>query len=255
MKRSRVGSFVVVVAALLLASFSVWGMNTPLGKAVPRTGGSALNGTALQLETTVFSGDSLATRIDGLAVVLLAQGDQVHLGPDTAVTFSGDAQQVLVALERGMTLARSGNGQQVAVNARGLLVRPLGQASYEVAIEGNAVLVASRHGDLDVQGTNRSFVVPSGKIMKFELSTDTSSAADVGRGASNMSPGVAAAVAIAISAGVSIPVGWAIADDLADEARDDAIAEAEALADAAAQQACIDAINSISPGADTSQCN
>jgi len=219
--RKQVRNCIALVVALLLVYLPVLGANTPLGKIVPRSGSSALNGNALVLETTLFSGDNVSTQADGLAVILLPQGDQIHLGPASAVSVTEAGDGLVVSLERGMTLTRSGHGRTVSVNAAGVLVQPAGLASYEVAIDGGAIFVSSREGSVEVQGTNESFVVPAGKTMKFELAASTA-AGPMGAGAHNISPGVAAVVAIGISLGVSIPLAFVLADNAEDDARRDA---------------------------------
>jgi len=231
---------------LLMGVLSAWAVSTPLGKAVPRSGNPTVNGTMVTLETTVFSGDSLTTPADGRAVVQLPMGDQVHFGPATSATLHGDRSDLIVGLEQGMVLARTGKGQRISVNALGIRVTPTEAGSYEVAIKGGTVLVAARQGAVEVFGTNGSFVVPSGKVMKFELTTESMAQTKAGVGAKAVAPGAAAAIAIAVSVGVGVPVGWAISDNLADEARDDAIA--------AAHQACVAAITAASPSASTSGC-
>lgn len=244
MKAARV--MVILAALLVLGLTSAWAASTPLGKAVPRSGSATLNGSTVTLETTIFSGDSLATPAEGLAVVQLPLGDQVHFGPATSATLLGDRSNLVVSLEKGMILARTGKGQQVAVNARGLVITPAGAGTYEVAISGKTILVAAREGAVEVSGTNQSFVVPSGKVMKFEATTATASLGKAGVGGKAIAPGAGAAIAIAVSVGASVPVGWAISNNLADDARDDAIA--------AASQACQEAIKAVSPAASTAGC-
>lgn len=211
----------VIFLTLLLAYLPLLGANTPLGKVVPRLGNSLLNGTAVSLETTVFPGDMLTTEFNSLAVVQLSYGDQIHLGPASSLTVNGENQQVVANLERGMTIVRSGNGRQVSVSALGLLVEPTGLAKYTVTIHEGAVYVSSDEGSVEVRGTNESFVVPTGKAMKFELAASTAPG-PVGAGARNISPGVAAAIAIGVSLGVSLPIAIVLADNAEDDAREDA---------------------------------
>lgn len=238
MKRADLRGPIVFGLILLLAQLPVMGASTPLGNVIPRTGTTLVNGTALALETTIFSGDTVATQEGGTAQIMLPRGNQVHLGPASSAVLSGDAHQVVVTLTQGMTVARSGNGQQVSVMARGLLVQPSGAASYEVALDGSAILVSALQGSVEVQGTNRSFVVPAGKAMKFELAAN-SAPGPTGVGAQNMAPGAAAAIAIAVSVGVSVPVAMVYANNKADDARRDA---------------CIAAIRAVSPSGSTASC-
>lgn len=224
-----------VATILLVSALSSLAASTPLGTAVLRSGNATLNGSTVTLETTIFSGDSLATPADGLAVVQLPLGDQVHFGPATSATLFRDGSGLVVSLERGMIRAHSGKGQRVSVNTQGIVITPSEAGSFEVAIQGGAVVVAARQGAVEVAGTNRFFTIPSGKTMKFETTIETLAKGRVGVGGQAMAPGAAAAIAIAVSAGVAIPVGIAIAD-------------------AKAKNACEDAIQSVSPSAPTSQC-
>ena len=227
----------VVAMIVLLAYVPVMSGEAPLGKVIPRSGASMVNGIDLKLETTLFSGDTVATKADSIAMIQLTLGDQVHFGPATTATLRGSSDGLVVSLNKGMTLARSGNARNILVNARGLLVRPEGSATYEVAIEGNAVFVASRHGNVDVVGTNRAFTLAAGKSMKFELGESTQG--PVGVGAHNFAPIVAVAIATAISLAIAVPISVVVANNAADDARRDA---------------CIAAIRSVSPTAPTTQC-
>lgn len=244
MKAARVAMALATI--FLLGVIPAWAVSTPLGKAVPRSGSILVNGTPVTLETTIFSGDSLVTLENGLAVVPLSMGDQIHFGPSASATLLGDHSEIVVALERGMVLARSGKGQRISVNARGIVVTPSEAGSFEVAIQDGTVVVAARQGAVEVAGTNQSFVVPSGKMMKFETTTETVGFGRTGVGGRAFRPGAAAAIPIAISVGVAVPVGWWIADNEADDARDDALV--------AAREACIQAITAVSPTASTAGC-
>ncbi|MGH9804830.1 MAG: hypothetical protein ACRD4D_06635 [Candidatus Acidiferrales bacterium] len=226
---------VTLATIFLLLVHTAWAASTPLGVATVRSGSAQLNGTAVTLDTTIFSGDSLATMEDGLAVVRLPLGDKVHLGPATIATLQGDRSDLVVSLDRGMVFVHSGNGQRVSVNARGIAVTPAESGSFEVAIQDGTVVVASRQGAVEVAGTNRSFVVPSGKIMKFGPTTETVAQQRTGVGAKAFSPGVGVAIALA----VAVPT---------------AILFSVLYANAKAEDACEDAIQSVSPSAPTTQC-
>jgi len=66
-----------------------------------------------------------------------------------------------------------------------LTIRPAEAATYQVTIEGSRVLVTSRQGSLQVQASNRSAVVPSGKAMRFVLAQNTAPGR-TGAGANNV---------------------------------------------------------------------
>jgi len=171
-------------------------------------------------------------------VVQLPLGDQIHVGPASSVTLNGSDQQVVVGLERGMTIVRSGQGQKIPVNALGLLVQPAGPALYTVTIQEGDVYVQSDEGSLEVQGTNKSVVVPAGKAMKFELAADTA-AGRVGAGANSLTPGQAAAIVLAVSVGVTVGVVTPILLNKIDDAERDA---------------CIRAIQAVSASLPTTGC-
>ncbi len=229
-------TFALVV---LLVQLPLVGAGTPLGKVVPRAGSSLLNGADLTVETTVFFGDRVATEADGVALILVPQGQQVQLAPSSSATLSGKGGQLLVNLESGTTLVQSGNSGRLSVAARGLMVRPSGMANYQVIIEGSFVTVSSQQGSVEVRGANRSLVVPSGKAMKFELAANPE-AGRVGVGAHNVF-GAAAAVIIstAVSLAIAVPIAVVVANNRADDAR---IA------------GCKQGIQAISPGAPTAAC-
>jgi hypothetical protein len=228
MKSKDVRISLAVGLALFMIYLPVLGANAPLGKILPRTGTSQLNGNALMLETTVFSGDTIATEADSQALVQLPYGDQIHVGPSSALQVFENSDELLVSMDKGIVRARSGNARSVAVNAHGLVVRPSGEASYDVAIEGNAVYVATREGSVAVHGMNESFVVPADKTMKFELAANTAPGT-AGVGAANLTPGQGAIIALAVSLGVSIPVTLAIRNELKDDIDDAKVEVCEAI--------------------------
>jgi hypothetical protein len=236
---------IALTLILLVAQLPVLGANAPLGKVVPRLGNTHVNGTALTLETTLFSGDSVATEPQSLAVVQLPLGDQVHVGPASSVVLNGSDQQVIVGLEQGTTIIRSGQGQTIPVNALGLFVQPVGPAAYTVTIQEGDVYVQPDEGSVEVRGTNKSVVVPAGKAMKFELAAATAPG-PVGAGASSLTPGQGAAIALAVSLGVTLGIVWPVLANDIDDAED--------LAREEARQACIDAITAVSPSAPTTGC-
>ncbi|MFQ5926884.1 MAG: hypothetical protein ACE5MH_05555 [Terriglobia bacterium] len=214
-----------------MACYPVLGVaagNPPLGKVVPR-GPADLNGTRLVLETTLYAGDTITIPADGLALVLLPQGDQLHVGPASEVQVTDTEGGLLATLARGVLLARSGSGQLIAVRARGLRVQPQAAARYEVALVEKAVVVSTEEGVVNVQASNGSYTVPAGQAMRFEVTDGPQAPAGAGAGTGTRK---AVVIAVAISLGVAIPLAILIADDEADEARRDA---------------CITALRAISP--------
>jgi hypothetical protein len=235
MKRSELKSLLAVCVCMLVINLPVMGANAPLGKVLPRSGSSQVNGTDLFLETTVFSGDSVATEAESLALIELPHGEQIHVGPSSSATLTTVEDSLVVGLRNGIVRTKSST---IAVDARGLVVRPVEAATYDVAIENNAVYVRAHNGSVEVNGRNQSFVVPAEKTMKFELAANTAPGA-VGIGADSMTPGQAAAITLAISLGVTLGVVLPILLSEIDDAERDA---------------CIRAIQAVSPTASTSVC-
>jgi len=198
-----------------------------VGKAIPRSGSVALNQLPLRIDTTLYPGDTVATAKDGLAFVALLGGNQVHLGPDTGVAFAEEGETLIIGLARGIVAVRSGESP-LSLNAIGIRVRPAASGLYEVAVDGNAVVVSSREGDIEVQGTNRTFVVPSGKAMRFELAQNTA-LGPTGVGANNLTPAV---IIVLVAAIATATVTTALAIKYHND-RDDAQEACQALAAAA----------------------
>ena len=226
MKSAHARVPLVLLLAFSLVYMPVSAGGEAVGKAVPRAGTTTLNNLALKTETTLFAGDTVATAKGGLALVFLSGGNQVNLGPDTVVAVL-ESDTLAVSLTRGIIAVRSGENP-AALNAAGVFLRPASQAFYEVAIDRNAVVVSSHRGDVEVQGTNQPFVVPSGKTMRFELAQNTA-LGPTGVGANNLGAGaIIAIVAVIATATVTTALAIKYHND-----RDDAQEACQALAAAA----------------------
>ena len=213
-KCSDLQVLIALALSLLLVHFPVSGGNPSLGKVVPGAGICLVNGTELKLETTLYSGDRVVTEEDSSALFQFPQGDKVHLGPGSSVAVNPAGEVLVLNLERGMALAHSGKGQEIAVAAGGLVVRPEGEATYIVAVQDDGVLVSSRRGKVKVQGIERAYVVPEGKAMRFE--PVASPLRPVGAGRENhLTPAAKAGIAIAVAAGITaaIAIPLALNDD------------------------------------------
>ena len=94
MKLNDVRGPLVLGLILLLIHLPAQGANVPLGRIIPAGDGSALNGTGLKLQSTLFSGDKVTAGTDGWVLVQLPQGDQVQLGPASSMAVTGSAQEI-----------------------------------------------------------------------------------------------------------------------------------------------------------------
>jgi len=200
--------------ALLLASVLIWlpvadlrAGNASMGKMIPQ-GTVAVNGTRLTLETTLYAGDTVSTEGDGLALLFLPKGDQLHVGPASEVQMHASDGKWVARLARGAVLARSGKGQTVSVEAHGLSITPAGAVRYEVVLAENAVLLATQGGVVTVRGGNQTFTVAAGKAMRFERAA--APPASRGPNATALTGTAATWMAVAGISGVVLG-GWLIA--------------------------------------------
>lgn len=177
---------VCVGLVLLLLQLPVMGDSSPVGKVVPRTGVSTLNGTNLKLETILYSGDIVATQSDGAVLVLLTGGDRVILGPSSQVTLKEYDDGLGLTLTAGVARIHTDN---VAILANGLVVRSAGeQGIFEVGIvDEDVLLVVAINGDVEVQATNNTVMVPMDHAMRFETKDVEGLVADPA-GANRMTP-------------------------------------------------------------------
>lgn len=226
MRQGKLGPGLALAVAVLMVGLpgvSVEAENVSLGRVVPR-GAAELNQTRLVAEATVYAGDTVRTPAEGLALVLLPQGSQLHVGPASAVELAAAPAGVVAGLARGTVLARSQPAQKVSVWAANLLVSPQSpEALYQVALTEAGAVVAVERGTVSVAGTNRTVTVPAGQAMRFDTAEgpQASAGAGAGVGMSTMT-----ALSVAITLGVAIPVGWVVSNKLAEDARQEGCEEA-----------------------------
>ena len=191
--------FAVLSAALLLdvpvqpaTGAAVLGRLSAVGRA-------AVNRLPVATEATVFAGDSISTQPQSLVTVFLDGGDRVFVTEQSQARVDRVENHLTVELEQGKLGVASRGGNRLVVRANGVLVRAGASpdARYLVALDNHAVLVFSIRGGLEVLGSNRSFAVPSGKAMRFELARHAQ--APAGAGAA-LGPGATILIAVAVAA-------------------------------------------------------
>lgn len=177
---------VCVGLALLLVQLPVRGGNSQVGRVIPRTGTSAVNGTDLLLDTTLYSGDLVSTQPEGSALVLASGGGRVLLGPSSSVSLAEYDNGLGLTLSRGVVRVHTSG---IAVLANGVVVRAAGDRGiFEVGLEGtDALLVFAISGDVEVQATNNTVVVPMDQVMRFEIK-DVAGLAANPAGANSITP-------------------------------------------------------------------
>ena len=159
---------VCVGLALLLVQLPVMGDSSPVGRVIPRTGTSAVNGTDLLLDTTLYSGDLVSTQPEGSALVLVSGGGRVLLGPSSSASLAEYDNGLGLTLSSGVARVHTSG---ISVLANGVVVRAAGDGGiFEVGLEGtDALLVFAISGDVEVQATNNTVVVPMDQFMRFEI--------------------------------------------------------------------------------------
>jgi len=209
MSMQRVLAAFLAVALVSGPVSSLRASDAVLGRVIPRSS-AQLNGITVFLESTVFSGDIVDTPPDSFAVFLLANGNQLQLGPASEVRLLQVEVGPLAVLERGAVLVRS-DGQAIAVQARGLLLSPQAAGRYEVAVTGNAVVVAATHSAVTVHAANRSFSVAAGKAMRFEVADGWQGPVGA-KAAGGVPRGLILGMSIAAGA-AGVLAGWLIANN------------------------------------------
>lgn len=192
--------------ALLLAQLPAAGAGLPLGKLSPGSGVSALNGTELGLETTVYARDRVTTDKGSSAWLFCSQGNKVHFGPETAAVLGEEDNRLVIQLEHGQTVAQSSAGRRIVVSARGLRVEPTGASTYRVTVNGSSVVVAAERGLVIAQGGERSLQIPANTAVRFETAAEaTGPGAAAGlTGGEKLAIGLV--VAGAIAAAIAVPL-------------------------------------------------
>ncbi len=222
----------VVGLVLILAQLPLLSASSSIGKVVPVIGVTTVNGTRITLDTTVFSGDTVATQARGSAVLMLPMGGKARLGSATSATFNNN----MIVLTSGVTRVHAGVGQTVLVNALGLVVRGTEGSTFEVGIDGASVIVAARTGNVEVVGMNSSLPIAEGNVMRFETVSKAEAMAATRNGQQFIwTPQNAFWIAVIVSIGGSFLVSAIIHEALEDDPVDPSDAIAAAIAAFCAQ--------------------
>ncbi|MFQ5928012.1 MAG: FecR domain-containing protein, partial [Terriglobia bacterium] len=122
-------------------------------------------------ETTLFSGDRLSTGAQGWARVFLSQGQQIHLGAESAAQARRSGDDIAVELEKGRVTLQAHASNDIVVYSNGLEVgpTPTGRAVWEVTrLSATLTRVATYHGSVEVRALNRTLEVPAGRSLELE---------------------------------------------------------------------------------------
>ena len=88
-----------VTMPLSAADFS---KSTPVMGSVKALGSVELRGVQISREGTLFAGDSVRTRTNGYARLVLSSGDKIEVAQNTDVNINRDAQGVQIAMSTGV---------------------------------------------------------------------------------------------------------------------------------------------------------
>lgn len=204
----------LVIVALVTAPISGAGQRVILGT-IATEGAVEVNGMPAKAGSTLLVGDRVQAHGKSLATLSLAGGDQVFLIGESSAQFIRDQQVTGVRLEKGALGVRHRSGEPAVVEFRGLLIRPAnGQpARYLVTEEKGAILLSSLSGDVEVRGTNRTVMVPSGKSLRVEVAAAPQGPSGSGS-ASALSTRATIILALVIASAITaIAVPLALQDD------------------------------------------
>ena len=164
MKRTTM--VLAVVAAVLLTVAPMLAGSAVIGSVAGSTN-ATMDGQALMLKTTVFSGDSLQVK-DGAAVVALGSQSRLVFGRETAASFLRDGREVTVLLGRGnVSLYQGQAGMSLRVKVGTVTVSPTGEYKTlgEVAMLNGAVVVTAKEGKLRVESNGTAQEIAKGRTV------------------------------------------------------------------------------------------
>ena len=151
-----------LLTLIVVCSFSF----APLAEEAPNpamamlnvSGKVQVNGSAIPRGTALLSGDRIQTQSDSVANITVV-GSSVLVKPNTLVEFQGDAVEIS---QGGMVIATS---RGMIARAYGLTISPGTQtpSKFEVAENGDSVVVAAEQGNVNVSDDKESSTVPEGQ--------------------------------------------------------------------------------------------
>lgn len=161
-------------AALLIGALQLFAARSgqlqtkpSLGQIV-RSSSATLGGTAVPGGGTIVSGDIMSTAAGGAALVEFSDGNQIDLGENTIVTFSGTPGHVVATLDHGNVAVRALNAGVVVVQTVRCNIASTGQgsASYQIMAPpgSTSIQVSGVQGEVSVAETGgQGHVVHAGE--------------------------------------------------------------------------------------------
>lgn len=125
-----------------------------------------IDGVTLPSGVVFYSGDRISTTSTE-ASLYAAKGDELTLGPSTAVLVASIRAAFVAQLEHGTIAAFDGRDSRTIVTARGITIESRkASGSFEVSFTGHNLRVTTRQGVTLVTGVNRSVAVPAGSLLR-----------------------------------------------------------------------------------------
>jgi hypothetical protein len=149
--------------AFLLTGISLPAQSAPLGVVTLSTGGH-LNNTVTSVGTTIYSGDRLATEVNG-TLGLRSSSAQLQLPENSAILVTQEDATLTAVLQRGSVGFRVENGGALRLIAADVRVRPQSSAltAGQMTLENCAVVVTSRVQSLEVTAGKETKIVEEGQ--------------------------------------------------------------------------------------------
>ena len=163
--------FSLVLVGLLVSGAAAAGLAAPAAPpdgaligSVSASGPVELRGVAISREGTLFSGDTLRTRLGSYASVALAGGQRIELGNETDVRVDADESAVQIAMNSGSLIFSSMGSRAMSID--------VGETGYEILaapgaagdvqfLAGNEVGVRATSGEVTVRS-------PAGETVVFD---------------------------------------------------------------------------------------
>jgi len=165
------GRVIVALLMTMLPAFVSAGgqlQTKPALGQVVRSSSATIGGTVVPSGGTIVSGEIMNTATGGGALVEFSAGNQVELGANSIVTFSGTPDHVLLTVDHGSITVHAAAPGAVAVETLLCRIASTGgtAASYSVAAPPGSTTaeIKSLQGSLDVTeiGTSQTHAVAQG---------------------------------------------------------------------------------------------
>jgi hypothetical protein len=188
------GIFGKALACLMAVVFPLSMMAAENAGAMVYASNSALvNGSWIQRSSAVFNGDKLQVPANS-TVTVTAPGTQMIVPAGSTVTYQGKA--VALAQTSGISVITT---KGMAVKVDSLTIAPAqGEANFQVARAGGEVLVAARHGAVNIFDGASTRTVAEGKTESLPDPAPQGQGAGAGAGAGAGGATVSTAMAVLI---------------------------------------------------------